>query len=172
MVADPINVDADYGPSSYVQRHRVSWSGVFALPYGLTLGTIVTWASPLPYTITAGRDLNQDLTNNDRPAGVGRNSGGLKPEVSAINLWRDSNGLPAVAAEDLDGADFFNWDLRVSRSFNLGGDVRVEGLVEAFNLTNRVNYLRFVTNSRLATLGQPTLAADPRQVQFGIRITF
>lgn len=172
IVADPFNPDADYGPSSYVQRHRVAWSGVFVMPYGVTAGTIMSWASPLPFTVTAGRDLNNDLTNNDRPAGVGRNSGGIAPEVDAINAWRAANTLAPVTAEDLNGANFFNWDLRLSRAFQLGGGVRIEGLAEVFNLTNRVNYLRFVTNARLATLGQPTLAGDPRQVQFGARITF
>jgi len=172
IVSDPFNIDADYGPSSYVQRHRLSWSGVFVLPYELRVGTIVTWASPLPYTITAGRDLNRDLTVNDRPAGVGRNSGAMDPEVDAINRWRAENGLAPVTAGDLAGANFFNWDLRVSRAFRLGNGVRLEALVEAFNLTDRTNYLRFVTNARLATLGRPTVAGDPRQVQFGLRATF
>lgn len=172
IVADPFDVDADYGPSSYVQRHRLAWSGVFVLPLDLRLGTILSWASPLPYTITAGRDLNQDLTNNDRPAGVARNSGGVAPEVDAINTWRAANGLQPITAGDLNGANSFNWDMRLSRGFQLGGDVRLEALVEVFNVTNRANYLRFVTNARLATLGQPTLAGDPRQVQLGFRLTF
>jgi hypothetical protein len=172
IVADPFNVDADFGTSSYVQRHRVAWSGVFVLPLDIRAGTILSWASPLPYTITAGRDLNQDLTNNDRPAGVARNSGAVAPEVDAINAWRATNGLQPVTAEDLNGANSFNWDLRLSRSFQLGRGVRLEGLFEVFNVTNRVNYLRFVTNARLATLGQPTLAGDPRQVQLGVRVTF
>jgi hypothetical protein len=171
-VSDPFNVGADYGPSSYVQRHRVAWSGVFALPSGVRLGTIMTWASSVPYTITAGQDLNLDLTNNDRPAGVGRNSGAMSPEVSAINAWRGVNGLQPVSAAGLGGARFFNWDLRVSRGFELGGGNRIEALIEAFNLTNRTNYLRFVSNALLATLGQPTLAGDPRQIQVGVRVTF
>lgn len=172
IVADPFNIDADYGPSSYVQRHRVAWSAVFVLPYDVRIGTILAWASPLPYTITAGRDLNQDLTNNDRPVGVGRNSGGMAPEVSAINAWRAANGLQPVSADDLGGANSFNWDVRLSRGFRIGRGMRLEGLIEIFNLTNRVNYLRFVSNARLATLGQPTLAGDPRQVQLGMRVTF
>ena len=172
IVSDPFNIDADYGPSSYVQRHRISWSGVFVLPYDLRVGSIMTWASPLPYNITAGLDLNRDLNNIDRPAGVRRNAGGLGADVDAINTWRAENGLAAVTADDLNGSNFFNWDVRVSRSFGLPGGSRIEALVEAFNLTNRPNYLRFVTNSRLATLGQSTVAADPRQVQFGVRMTF
>lgn len=142
------------------------YSAVFAVT------TEATWASPLPYNITAGRDLNGDLTNNDRPLSARRNAGGMALDVDAINVWRAANGLQGVTADDLDGANFFNWDLRLSRTFRLGNGVGVEGLVEAFNVTNRVNYLRYVTNSRLASLGQATLAGDPRQIQFGVRVTF
>lgn len=42
IVSDPFNVDAAYGPSSYVQRHRVSVSCVFVLRDGVTLGTVTT----------------------------------------------------------------------------------------------------------------------------------
>lgn len=172
IVANPFNVDADYGPSAYVQRHRVAWSGVFVLPLDVRVGTILSWASPLPYTITAGRDLNRDLTNNDRPEGVGRGSGGLAPELGPINTWRAANGLQAISDEDLNGANSFNWDLRLSRGFQVGRGLRLEGLLEVFNVSNRVNYGRFVSNARLATLGQPTVAGDPRQVQLGARVTF
>ena len=37
------------------------------------------------------------------------------------------------------GSDFFSASLRLSRTFNLSGRVRLEGLVEGFNLTNRTN---------------------------------
>ncbi|MBY0497416.1 MAG: carboxypeptidase regulatory-like domain-containing protein [Cyanobacteria bacterium] len=172
IVSDPFNIDADYGPSSYVQRHRVSWSGVFVLPLDMRLGSILTWASPLPYNITAGLDINRDLNNIDRPSGVRRNAGGEASDIASINAWRSSNGLAAVTADDLNGANYFNWDVRVSRSFNLGGQARLEAMLEAFNLTNRANYIRFVTNARLASLGQPTVAGEPRQVQLGLRFTF
>ena len=35
------------------------------------------------------------------------------------------------------GSDFFSMSLRVSRAFRIAGRLRVEGLAEVFNLTNR-----------------------------------
>ena len=68
----------------------------------------------------------------------------------------------------------------MSRAFPISGTIRVEGLVEAFNLTNRVNNL-----TRNATFGpgaypanpvsafnQITAVGDPRTFQFGVRLTF
>jgi hypothetical protein len=56
----------------------------------------------------------------------------------------------------------------------------VEGLVEAFNLTNRVNALTrngnfgpgaYPTNP-VSTFNQITAVGDPRVLQFGLRMTF
>ena len=70
--------------------------------------------------------------------------------------------------------------LRVSRSFQLGGGRRIEGLVEAFNLTNRVNAITRNTtfgpgsypSNPLASFNTVTAVGDPRTLQFGVRMTF
>jgi hypothetical protein len=78
------------------------------------------------------------------------------------------------------GSDFFTLNLRVSRAFHIGGDVKVEGLVEAFNLTDRVNNLTrnnswgagaYPTNPA-STFNRITAVGDPRTFQFGVRLTF
>ncbi len=58
--------------------------------------------------------------------------------------------------------------------------MRVEGLVEAFNLTNRVNNLTRNTNfgagayptNPVSTFNQITAVGDPRTIQFGVRANF
>ena len=68
----------------------------------------------------------------------------------------------------------------VSRTFKVGGSVKLEGLVEAFNLANRVNALTrngnfgpgaYPTNP-VSTFNQITAVGDPRVLQFGLRMTF
>lgn len=68
----------------------------------------------------------------------------------------------------------------VSRTFKVGGSVKLEGLVEAFNLTNHTNNVsrngnfgsgEYPTNPS-ATFGQVTAVGDPRSVQFGLRLRF
>jgi hypothetical protein len=78
------------------------------------------------------------------------------------------------------GSDFFNLTVRGSRSFVVRNGVRLEGLVEVFNLTNRVNSLTRNTtfgagaypSSPLPAFDQITAVGDPRSVQLGLRLTF
>ena len=62
----------------------------------------------------------------------------------------------------------------------IAGGVKAEGLVEAFNLTNRANPLTRNSNfgpgayptNPVATFNQITAVGDPRVFQFGLRLTF
>ena len=84
----------------------------------------------------------------------------------------------AIAVDQLCGGfDFISLDLRLSRRFKLTERLRLETLAEAFNLLNRSNFL--VPNNIFgagtvarAGFGSPTAAFDPRQVQFGLRLSF
>src|SRR5207244_11524242 len=106
-----------------------------------------------PFNILAGFDRNANGDPlSDRPEGVGRNSGKLRP--------------------------LFNVDLRIARTIPLG-KVEVEGIFEVFNLFNRENVLE-VNNVRFAdaqlapnpSFGAPTRVTDPRRVQLGVRLSF
>ena len=78
------------------------------------------------------------------------------------------------------GSDFFTLNLRVSRTFRIGNAVKLDGLVEAFNIGNRVNNL--TRNNTWGPGGFPsspvpafntiTAVGDPRSLQFGVRLTF
>lgn len=87
--------DADWGPAAQDVRHRVFVMANFPLVFGLRAGLNMQASSGRPYTITTGLDDNGDTVFNDRPAGVGRNSARSAGMVTA--------------------------DLRLTRSFNLGG---------------------------------------------------
>ena len=103
------------------------------------------------FNVLLGSDRNFDGNNNDRPIGVGRNTG--------------------------HGFDFASLDLRVSRRFRLTERVDVQLLAEGFNVLNHANF--GVPNNTfgsgvnpLPTFGQPTAAFDPRQFQFGMKVNF
>lgn len=154
---------AERGRSDNDQRHRLALSGTFNMPsarngsllrriYGdFQLGWVFSYASRLPFNIVTGSDRNGDTNNNDRPAGVGRNTGR--------------------------GFDYASLDLRLSRRFSFTEKVGLELLVEGFNIFNRSNFS--VPNntfgagaSPLPAFGRPTAAFDPRQVQLGFRLDF
>ena len=92
-------------------------------------------------------------------------------DVRAVDLIPRNAGV---------GSDFFSLGLRVSRSFRLPAGSRIEGLVEAFNLTNRTNPLTRNTtfgagsypSNPLASFNTVTAVGDPRTLQFGVRLSF
>lgn len=137
--------DGERGPASNDSRHRVSAAFSVQLPWDIQAGTLVAARSKLPYNITTGADDNRDTQTNDRPTGVGRNSGR--------------------------GASLFQADLRLTKSLRLRG-VGVELIGEAFNITNQKNWTNFTGNQRAATFGKPSGGEITRQVQLGVRVDF
>ena len=158
---DNFNVRDDRGLSDNDQRHRLVASGSFEMPkshspiatgfHGFALSYVFTYASRLPFNILFGSDRNFDTNNNDRPIGVGRNTG--------------------------KAFDYASLDLRLSRQFQISERTHITMSAEGFNILNRANYS--VPNNTfgsaaiaLPTFGQPTQAADPRQFQFGLKLSF
>jgi hypothetical protein len=162
-VQNNFDIRDDRGLSDNDQRHRLVVSGSLEAPQqgkasgfqrvlqGFQLGYIFTYGSPLPFNVLLGNDLNFDTNNNDRPVGVGRNTGR--------------------------GFDYASFDLRLSRRFRLTERVDLQLLAEGFNILNRANYgvpnnTRGTGATPLPAFGQPTSAFDPRQFQFGLKVNF
>jgi hypothetical protein len=153
----------DRGLSDNDQRHRFTISGSLTAPAkvnasgfrraldGFELNYIFTYASRLPFNVLLGTDRNNDTNFNDRPVGVGRNTG--------------------------PGFDFASLDLRLSRKFSFTERLKLEALVEGFNVLNRSN-LQIPNNTfgsgllPRSTFGLPTAASDPRQIQLGLRFSY
>jgi hypothetical protein len=161
---DNFDLRGERGPSDNDQRHRLTLSGALeATPAGagasaarralagFRLSYLFAYGSPLPFNVLTGADRNGDTNFNDRPAGVGRNTG---------------RGFDSVAL-----------DLRLSRRLALTERAGVELIVEGFNVLNRAN-LQLPNNiygsgpAPLPAFGRATAAADPRQIQFGLRLDF
>ena len=105
--------------------------------------------------------------------------------TSGVTTIQGTAGRPIVNGEFIErnagvGSDFFSVNARVSRWFDLRGRVQCQGIVEAFNLTNRQNVITRNTNfgsgpypaSPLASFGQVTAVGDPRTVQLAVRLRF
>ena len=160
---DNFNLRGERALSDNDQRHRLTLSGTFNTPPTLTndfarkafggfqISYIFTYSSNLPFNVLAGSDLNGDSNNNDRPAGLGRNTA--------------------------KGFDFSSFDLRLARRFQITERFNLELLAEGFNLFNRADFSvpnnTFGTGSSpLPAFGKPTAAFDPRQIQLGFRLNF
>ena len=122
-------------------------------------GIMMQFASGIPVNLRSNRELNNDGTSSDRPAGVGRNS----------------LALPAR----------YNVDFRYSRRFRVGGNRAAEVIAEVKNIFNTVQTAS--VNASIATDTQgnalaplptsgdqlrPTGGYEQRQFQLGFKFTF
>ena len=61
-------------------------------------------------------------------------------------------------------------DMRFAKTISLGERVKLQGSMDMFNFINRFNVAD--VNSLYTNAGQPTAAFDPRQFQFGAKLSW
>ncbi len=173
--ANQLDLRNERALSSFDQRHRLVVSSVLTSPFDrgvgigrvladVTLSPIVTYASGHPFNLLLGFDANGDTqANTDRPTFAGRNTG--------------------------KGPNYLSFDMRLAKAFRIGdGNTQLEGIFEAFNLFNRVNFSgvntivgttpmksHHVEGRRDVGPAEPlgfTSATDPRQIQLGVKLRF
>ena len=148
--ANDYDLSGEYSRADFDRRHRLVLLGRLSPRAIVDLGVGLTMNSATPYTELLGADIYNNGRGRARPPGVPRNS--------------------------LDGAGFASLDVRVSRDFLFGdpkgGAQTFTVGVDAFNLTNRVNYATFVGTVGSPLFLQPVSALPPRQIQLSARVKF
>jgi hypothetical protein len=146
--------DEQEAPTRSDSRHRFTVSGTWSPGAGFNISPIFRYKSKAPYNVITGVDANRDgTTTNDLPAGV-----------TSFNSAR--------------GAEFKQFDLRLSKRFNLGSRARMELIGEVFNLFNAENPAGYVATMTASNFGQPTEYAgdfqrgEQRVGQIGLRFEF
>ncbi|HVQ38338.1 MAG TPA: hypothetical protein VMS31_12440, partial [Pyrinomonadaceae bacterium] len=200
---NPNNLQLEYGPTPNDQRHRFTFAGVLDLPAGFRLAPLVTLASGVPMDILVPG-------GGQRIPQLQRNAGGrlfhTGAEVNALIKQINAAGgfggqpLPLVSDGVRFNDTFSSFDLRLSKVFRIGERVKVEPLMEVFNLFNVTNVLGFSKSNysgfsnvlvrdsndptsagflRSSSFGQPVTTAGgvfgsggPRAFQFAARVTF
>ncbi|MEO5897071.1 MAG: carboxypeptidase regulatory-like domain-containing protein [Vicinamibacterales bacterium] len=162
-------------PGQADRRHRLVLSGIVQLPWGLMSSVIADFRSSLPMNPVSSIDLNRDGYAVDLPAGVQPFSGCRDLNLQAVNAFRQSRGLAAVATVQCPG--FANVDLRFSKTLGLGRGQSLEVIGQLFNIANRANYNVPSNNLTAATFGTstsllPNINAPSRQAEFALRYRF
>ena len=162
--------------------------GVFS---GFTIAPIIEVSSGRPFNILTGTDTNFDFDPlTDRPNAVApgsANSCGTPAVLSKFSPTGAFN-LPCFAdAGPNDGPDssFFSGnlrrnagvrpfvaftDVRFAKAFQFEHHLALQVTADAFNLINKNNTLD--VNLLYTDAGRETAASDPRQFQFGARLSF
>jgi TonB dependent receptor len=149
--ANQYSMAGEYGRADFDQRHRFNLLGTINQDHWLNLGIAAKLYSGMPYTETSGNDTYNTGMLNARPAGVNRNS------------------LQTGGNAELD----LRWsrDLALQRRKTDNGPV-FSMAVDAFDITNRTNYMSYVGNVQSSFFEQPTAALPARRLQFTARIKF
>jgi hypothetical protein len=140
----------DRGPSDLALNHTLLLDGTVQLPWKFEIGGIFRVQSGFHFTDSA-------LV----PADV--DGDGLRNGVDFL-LGRNHFQAPAYA----------NLDARFSRRFRIGERVRLQAMLELFNLLNRANPAAVEQHQNVAStpLGEPLQFLPGREAQVGLRIEF
>jgi Carboxypeptidase regulatory-like domain len=171
---DVNNLGLDWGPSGGERRHAIVASGSVLLPWDITIGTLYTYRTQLPWSATAGQDLNGDTFNTDLVPGTTRNSGSRNLNLAAVNAYRQANSRTPVSESDIESSRISIMDVRVSKALRLGDRRRIDLLAQAFNVLNTTNrQAQFgggrVGNALSNTFGRITSARPARQIELAVR---
>ncbi|CAN5476278.1 hypothetical protein BH10ACI3_BH10ACI3_08270 [soil metagenome] len=193
---DNNNFRAERSNALFDQRHRFVFSGYLMSPdawkseggfkgfmHGFSFSPIVELGSGRPFNILAVGDSNGDFqSTNERPS-VLANGQLCATGVDAgcyVGQFPRSGDLGRNMGIT---HGYFTVDARLTRNIKFGERMSLDIIAEGFNLFNRFNeasanpFYQVVnaTNQRTSSgkyYSQSTAAFDPRQFQFGMKLTF
>ncbi|MEP6916430.1 MAG: TonB-dependent receptor [Acidobacteriota bacterium] len=139
------------------QRHRVTFNGIWELPFGFQASGLYLfgdngWGTPGAGVDTLGTGSSSASTSRLRADGT--------------IIPRNSFDLPSI----------HRVDMRIQRRFRLGRIATIDGIVEMFNVLNHANFGSFTLIENNARNGKPAdstnIAYQPRMLQLGFRANF
>jgi hypothetical protein len=169
LAQDQLNPAAEKARASNDRRHQLVAHLTWRLPWGMQLAGLFSTRSGSPFNVTTGRDNNADTEQNDRPDLADPNG----DPRSRDTYFADFSGRVGNLSRNFGtGSSFYTLDARLSK-FVVMDRYRLEGFIEAFNLTNRVNFNTPQGNLRSASFGSSTgIQGSMRQVELGVRLDF
>jgi hypothetical protein len=178
--------------SGVYQTGRLSGDGFWSKFFSdWTVAPILEISSGRPFLILTGSDRNFDFgSNTDRPLQVAPGTTNLCGDVAVTSqfssagafipaCWIDGNFTDSGATLPLTGDTSRNagtrpytvfTDLRVARRFHFSERLKLDAIMDIFNLPNRFNVAD--VNVLFSEAGTPTSAFDPRQFQFALKLSW
>jgi len=153
-VNNPFNLADEWSFSASDQRHRFTANASTRLPWDIQVSTIFFAGSKRP--------INTRTTLDPFGSGAGR--------------WLDATGRTVARNSQRTPKNDYKLDLRLSKIFKTPSRVRLQGMVEGFNILNTKNMTNYNGVVTASTYLQPASSTDgfyqPRQLQFAFRVMY
>lgn len=146
--------EGEHGPTRIDERHRIVMNGVFNLPWDVQVSPILQFATARPYSPVVGFDIDGDgavtldrLCNGVSPSAVFAVRGNLAAvqalnpfncAQTQVNSQRSGFVLNGTSVEERSG-NFFNMDLRLSKTFRFAERFGLAGYLDFYNLFDHEN---------------------------------
>jgi outer membrane receptor protein involved in Fe transport len=192
---DPVDLDNDWGPSSFDRRLAFVLSYGWRLPFGegrrflnrtgLANAVLGGWTVGGIVTAKSGDHFSVSIANCPSNTGGGCRASiirdpNLPPGDRTPERWFDTEAFvpPPVGQfgnqgrNIVEGPGFFVWDLSLHKNIGLGGDRFAQLRLEMFNVTNRANFERPDNRFNAASFGAVSAAGPARQMQIGLKLNF
>jgi hypothetical protein len=153
-VTNPFNLADEWSFSASDQRHRAIFNNVSRFPWDIQVAAIFFVGSPRPINTRTSLD----------PFGMG-----------TTGRWLDATGRTIGRNSERTPENDYKLDLRVSKDV-VFGRVRLQGIVEAFNILNIENLTNYNglygSNTYLQPASSTNVFYQPRQLQFAFRVSY
>lgn len=179
-----------YGPADFDRRHAFVSTFTYRVPFLRNRGDLLEavgggWEVSGKTRYQTGQFFTaiSGSSIGNRRADYGGGDVNLSGDAQNENHWFNTAAFTVVpdtrrgtaTVGQIEGPDFYQWDLSFRKDFRFGGRFRLTPIVDIFNLFNRVNFSNLVDNGRNvsnASYGTIVSANPPRQMQFGLRFDF
>ena len=160
--ATATDFEPEYNWSIRDRRHQMTGFLLFDLGRGVVLNHVFRYLSASPVSESCG-----PTAANPLAAPAGERAGAPADRVCADGSVLKRNTLRREN-------DFFTWDLRVSKAFDIGGGRTLEPILEVFNLTGADNFLDTAQTGLLFNFDGTIRSGlgDTRRAQLGLRVRF
>ncbi|MGE0444811.1 MAG: carboxypeptidase regulatory-like domain-containing protein [Vicinamibacterales bacterium] len=169
----------EWARSSFDHTHAFVASGTYELPRGWRVNAVFSAQSGAPFTVNLGVDqANIGAGPAQRPNQSGDPN--LPRAQRSADRWFDTGAfsLPApftfgnAPRNSVLGPGYASLDTSVARTWSIGGSRSLEFRWEVFNVLNRANF--DLPNRIFGTpnFGRIFSARSPREMQFGVKLSF
>jgi hypothetical protein len=197
---DDNNLAADRGRAVNDARQRLVFSYIWELPVGngkrflnrggainqvlggWQVSGITQFQSGFPFTVRS-QDFSNTNSSNPRPdrtcSGVGKKTTSSWFDASCFTITALQAALAAgtprfgnSGRNILDGPGFNNWDLALLKRFQLTERFKLEFRFELYNMWNYAHFGNPGTRVGSPSIGVISSAGEPRDIQFGLKLSF